>query len=328
MSEITYPEHKLNPKLRRAAYRTKVGFISYFRKNYSLYLMSIPGLLFLIIYKFLPLYGLTLAFKDFNLFNGDTLLDSIIQSPWVGLQHFEKIFREQQFMQVIWNTLIISLYKLVVLFPVPIVIAVLLNEVRLRTFKRWIQTIVYMPHFLSWVIVFGLFYSLLGSYGIFNQILGFVGLEKLGFFTDPKLFRALLVFTEGWKESGWNTILFLAAMTSIDPQLYEAAVVDGANRFKRILHITLPGIVPIIILVFILRLGHILNAGFEQVLIMYNPSVYEVADIIQTYVYRIGLGKLDFSMSTALGLFESVVAFILIFSSNMASRRFLGKGIW
>jgi putative aldouronate transport system permease protein len=290
--------------------------------------MSLPGLLFLIIYKFIPLYGLTLAFKDFNLFNGDTLLESVIQSPWVGLQHFERIFREQQFVQVILNTLIISLYKLVFLFPVPILIAVLLNEVRLRVFKRWIQTIVYMPHFLSWVIVFGLFYSLLGSYGIFNQILGFLGMEKLGFFTDPKLFRMLLVFTEGWKESGWNTILFLAAMTSIDPQLYEAAVVDGANRFRRIWHITLPGIVPIIILVFILRLGHILNAGFEQVLIMYNPSVYEVADIIQTYVYRIGLGKLDFSMSTALGLFESVVAFILIFSSNMASRRFLGKGIW
>lgn len=306
----------------------RASFTDYFRKNYGLYLMSLPGLMFLIVYKFVPLYGLTLAFKDFNLFNGDTLLQSIVQSPWVGLKHFEKIFREPQFLQVIWNTLIISVYKLVFLFPVPIVLAVLLNELRLRLFKRWIQTIVYMPHFLSWVIVFGLFYSLLGSYGIVNQVLEAIGAGQFGFFTDPALFRSLLVFTEGWKESGWNTILFLAAMTSIDPQLYEAAVVDGANRFRRIWHITLPGIVPVIILVFILRVGHVLNAGFEQVLVMYNPSVYEVADIIQTYVYRIGLGKLDFSLSTALGLFESVVAFILIFTSNLASRRYLGKSIW
>jgi putative aldouronate transport system permease protein len=185
-----------------------------------------------------------------------------------------------------------------------------------------------MPHFLSWVIVFGLFYSLLGSYGIVNQLLSAVGLENIGFFTDPHIFRSLLVFTEGWKESGWNTILFLAAMTAIDPQLYEAATMDGARRFRRIWHITLPGIVPVIMLVFILRLGQVLNAGFEQVLVMYNPAVYEVADIIQTYVYRIGLGKLDFSLSTALGLFESVVAFVLIYSSNMASRKYLGKGIW
>jgi putative aldouronate transport system permease protein len=302
--------------------------MSYFRRNYDLYLMSIPGLLFVIIYKFIPLYGLTLAFKDFNLFIGDNIIDSVIQSPWVGLKHFEKIFSDPSFLYVIWNTLIISLYKLVFLFPVPIVLAVLLNELRLRLFGRWIQTIVYMPHFLSWVIVFGLFYSLLGSYGIINQFLGVLGVESIGFFTDPHIFRSLLVFTEGWKESGWNTILFLAAMTSIDPQLYEAATMDGANRFRRIWHITLPGIVSVIVLVFILRLGQILNAGFEQVLVMYNPAVYEVADIIQTYVYRIGLGKLDFSLSTALGLFESVVAFILIYSSNMASRKFLGKGIW
>jgi len=303
-------------------------FSLYFRKNYDLYLMSIPGLLFLIVYKFIPLYGLTLAFKDFNLFIGDNIIDSIFKSPWVGMKHLNRIFQDEVFLQVISNTLLISLYKLIFLFPVPILIAIALNELRIRWVKRWVQTLVYLPHFLSWVIIFGLFYSLLGSYGLINQFLASIGLGSISFFSDSAWFRSLLVFTEGWKESGWNTILFLAAMTAVDPQQYEAAVVDGAGRFKRIWHITIPGIVPVIMLVFVLRLGQVLNAGFEQVLVMYNPAVYEVADIIQTYVYRIGLGKLDFSLSTALGLFESVIAFILIFSSNWACRRYLGKSIW
>ncbi|MEK3724422.1 ABC transporter permease [Paenibacillus sp. FSL H8-0034] len=304
------------------------GFWGYARKNIDLYLMSIPGILFLVVYKFIPLYGLTLAFKDFNLFIGDNIVDSVMKSPWVGLKHFERIFHEPAFLQVIANTLMISLYKLLFLFPVPILIALLLNELRLQWMKRWIQTIVYMPHFLSWVIIFGLFYSMMGSYGMVNQLLGALGFESISFFSDTSWFRTLLVFTDGWKDTGWNTILFLAAMTSIDPQLYEAAIVDGAGRFKRMWHITVPSIGPVILLVFVLRLGQVLNAGFEQVLVMYNPAVYDVADIIQTYVYRIGLGKLDFSMSTALGLFESVVAFILIMSSNAISRRYLGRSIW
>ncbi|TBL70397.1 ABC transporter permease [Paenibacillus thalictri] len=307
---------------------SRSGFWHYAVKNPDLYLMSIPGLLFLVIYKFIPLYGLTLAFKDFNLFIGDNIIDSVVKSPWVGWKHFARIFHEPAFLQVIVNTLLISLYKLVFLFPVPILIALMLNELRIGWMKRWVQTIVYMPHFLSWVIVFGLFFSLLGSYGIVNQVLGAFGIESVSFFSDAGWFRSLLVFTDGWKDSGWNTILFLAAMTSIDPQQYEAAIVDGAGRFKRIWHITVPGIVPVIMLVFVLRLGQVLNAGFEQVLVMYNPAVYGVADIIQTYVYRIGLGKLDFSLSTALGLFESVVSFVLIMSSNGLSRRYLGRSIW
>jgi putative aldouronate transport system permease protein len=303
-------------------------FSQYFRKNVDLYLMSIPGLLFLIVYKFVPLYGLTLAFKDFNLFIGDNIIDSVFKSPWVGMKHLNRIVQDQEFLKVISNTLFISVYKLIFLFPVPILIAIALNELRIRWLKQWVQTLVYLPHFLSWVIIFGLFYSMLGSYGLINQLLEALGIESISFFSDSSWFRSLLVFTEGWKESGWNTILFLAAMTAVDPQQYEAAVVDGAGRFKRIWHITIPGIVPVIMLVFVLRIGQVLNAGFEQVLVMYNPAVYEVADIIQTFVYRIGLGKLDFSLSTALGLFESVVAFILIFSSNWACRRYLGKSIW
>ncbi|GGD90890.1 ABC transporter permease [Paenibacillus nasutitermitis] len=304
------------------------GFWRYFRMNYDLYLMCVPGLIFLIVYKFAPLLGLSLAFKDFNLFAGNNIIDSIIKSPWVGMKHFNRIFEDEAFLKVIGNTLIISLYKLVFLFPIPIIVAISLNELRIRLMKRWVQTIVYLPHFLSWVIIFGLFYSLFGSYGMINKLLEAAGGESISFFSDSSWFRSLLVFTEGWKETGWNTILFLAAMTAIDPQQHEAAVMDGAGRFKRIWHITIPGIVPVILLVLILRLGQILNAGFEQVLVMYNPAVYDVADIIQTFVYRIGLGKMDFSLSTALGLFESVVAFILVYSSNQLGKRYLGKSIW
>lgn len=303
-------------------------FWRYFRMNYDLYLMCLPGLIFLIVYKFVPLLGLSLAFKDFNLFAGNNIIDSIMASPWVGMKHFNRIFEDEAFLKVISNTLIISLYKLVFLFPIPILVAISLNELRIRWMKRWVQTIVYLPHFLSWVIIFGLFYSLFGSYGMINQVIEAVGGQSISFFSDSSWFRSLLVFTEGWKETGWNTILFLAAMTAIDPQQQEAALIDGAGRFKRIWHITIPGIMPVIMLVLVLRLGQILNAGFEQVLVMYNPAVYDVADIIQTFVYRIGLGKMDFSLSTALGLFESVIAFILVYSSNQASKRVLGKSIW
>jgi putative aldouronate transport system permease protein len=302
--------------------------IRYMREYYPLYLMSLPGLAVLLLFKIIPLYGLTLAFKDFNMFAGDNVIDSIIKSDWVGWAHFEKIFTRPEFLLIIANTLIISIYKLAFLFIMPIVLALLLNEVRQVFFKRTIQTLVYMPHFLSWVVVFGLFYTLLGSFGVVNQLLSDLGWQKISFFTDPELFRSLLVVSEGWKETGWSTIIFLAAMTSISPELYEAAVIDGAGRYKRMWHITIPGILPVIVLIFILKVGHVLNAGFEQVLAMYNPAVYEVADIIQTYVYRVSLGRMDFSMGTAFGLFESVVAFILIVGSNSVSRRVLGRSIW
>ncbi|TBL70792.1 sugar ABC transporter permease [Paenibacillus thalictri] len=300
----------------------------YWRKHYSLYLMSLPGIVFLLIIKFVPLYGLTLAFKDFNIFVGNGVLDSIVKSPWVGMKHFQAIFTKPDFLRVISNTLIISIYKLVLLFPLPIILAVLLGEVKSNGFKRTVQTLVYLPHFLSWVVVFGLFYSMLGTYGIVNQLVAGLGFEPIKFFTNPDLFRGLLVVSDGWKEMGWSAIVFLAAITSIDPQQYEAAMIDGANRWQKMLHITLPGMMPIIALMLILRVGHILNAGFEQVLAMYNPSVYSVGDIIQTYIYRIGLGRMDYSIATTLGLFESVIALILIATCNTICKKTLGRSIW
>ncbi|WNQ12736.1 ABC transporter permease subunit [Paenibacillus aurantius] len=293
------------------------------RKDYDLYLMLVPGLLFLAIFKYTPMYGLVIAFQDFTIFKG------IQDSPWVGLKHFNRLINNDQFFDVLTNTVLISVYKLVFLFPAPIVIALLLNELTKMFFKRVVQSVVYLPHFISWVIVSGLFINMLSvNGGIVNTIITKLGGSPIPFFLDPGIFRSLLVVTEGWKEVGWGTIVYLAAISSIDPQLYEAARMDGANRFRQILHVTLPGMASTIVLMLILRLGHMLEAGTEQVLVMYNPVVYNVADVIGTYVYRVGLGASDYSFSTAVGLFESVVAFLLIVTGNALCKKYLGRSIW
>jgi len=290
--------------------------------------MLIPGLFFLFIYKFLPLYGTLIAFKDYNIFTGNNPLDAIAKSPWVGFEHFRRLFSSDQFFKVLKNTLVINGMKILWLFPVPIITAILLNEIKAKTYKAITQTVIYVPYFFSWVVIFGIFYSLFGSYGIVNTIITKTGGERIGFFTDPQVFRGMLVFSEGWKEVGYNTIIYLATITAIDPTLYEAAKIDGANKWSQIWNITIPGILPTIVLMLILKVGNILTTGFEQVLVFYNPSVYDVADIIQTYVYRLGIGQMNFPLSTALGLFNSVVALILIVSSNAVSRKTLGRSIW
>lgn len=313
---------------RRCCYLRSESFWKYFKKNYGLYLMMVPGLVFLFVYKFAPLYGLLLAFKDFNIFLGNNMFEAIVQSPWVGIENFKKIFNTPEIIRVIRNTIIISLYKLIFLFPLPIILALLLNEIRIYSYKRTIQTLVYMPYFLSWVIVFGLFYTLLGSDGLVNQFTSLFAIESISFLSEQSFFRPILVISEGWKTVGWGTIIFLAAIATVDPQEYEAAYIDGANRFQRMVYITLPGILPVIVLVLILQLGNILEVGFEQVLAFYNPAVYKVGDVIQTYVYRIGLGRSEFSLGTALGMFESIIAFVLIMTCNAFSRRRLGRSIW
>ena len=306
----------------------KQSFAKYFRANWALYLLSVPGLIYVIGYKILPLVGLQLAFKDFNMFAGKGILDAMFKSEWVGLEHFEKIFRSSNFTHLLGNTLTISLMKLVINFPLPILLALMLNEARHRVFTRVTQTLAYMPHFLSWVIIHGIFVTLLSSNGFVNQALSAIGIHEVGFYTDPQVFRWLLVLTESWKETGWGAIVYLAALTSIDEELYDAAYVDGAGYLKRLWHITLPSIVPIISLMLLLRLGGILGAGHEQILVMYNSTVYSTADVLSTYIYRIGMGKLDFSTATALGLFESAVGFILMVTCNKISRKALGRSLW
>ena len=290
--------------------------------------MLLPGLFFLFLYKFWPLYGLQMAFRKYNIFAGANPMDAIAKSPWVGMKYFDKLFNSTQFVLVLRNTLIINGMKIIVLFPIPIIVSIMLNEVRSLRYKKFLQTSIYIPYFFSWVMIFGIFYSLLGSYGLFNTLLVKLGMSRISFFTSNEHFRGLLVFTEGWSEVGYNAVIYLAAIVGIDTTLYEAAKVDGANKWKQIWHITIPGILPTIVLMLILKVGHILDTGFEQVLVFYNAAVYDVADIIQTYVYRLGMGKLDFSQATALGLFNSVIAFILIVGANTVSQKTLHRSIW
>lgn len=317
------PDLELEPKSPRRPKRYWASLWSDIRKEWELYLLLVPGILFLLLFKYTPMYGIIIAFKDFNIFAG------FADSPWVGLKHFEKLFTSKGFAQVLSNTLIISMLKIVILFPLPIIIALMLNEMRKMIFKRTIQTIIYLPHFLSWVIVSGLFIDLLSANGgLINKWLTSLDWEPISFFLDTDVFRSVLITSAGWKETGWNTIVYLAAFTAIDPQLYEAAKMDGAGRFKQMWHITLPGIAPVIVLMFILRLGSLMEAGTEQILVMYNPVVYKVSDVIGTYVYRMGLGNQDYSFTTAVGLFESVISFTLIIVGNYLSRKRLNRGIW
>ncbi|CAM4505600.1 putative aldouronate transport system permease protein [Paenibacillus endophyticus] len=293
------------------------------RGNLDMYLLLIPGLIFLLLFKYTPMYGIIIAFQDFNIFGG------ISGSEWVGTAQFERLWHSDEFLQVLINTLLISLYKITILFPIPIVIALMLNEVRRMFFKRTIQTIIYLPHFLSWVIISGLFLNILSpSGGIVNEIIRSFGGEPISFFTDNGLFRSLVVFTAGWKEIGWNAIVFIAAIAGIEQEQYEAAAIDGAGRIRQMWSISLPGMLPTIVLMFILRIGSLLEAGTEQILTMYNPLVYESGDVIGTFVYRMGLGQQDYSFSTAVGLFNSAVGFLLIVIGNMLSRKFLNRSIW
>ena len=327
----TPPQNSLvnqNPALGSPFARKMRSMGSYLRQHWVLYLMLIPGLFFLFIYKLLPLWGLQIAFKNYKIFAAETPWKAIAESAWVGMKHFNKLFASSQFKVVLRNTLEINFMKILWLFPIPILCAILLNEIRHAFYQKLCQTLIYVPYFFSWVLIFGIFYSLLGSYGIVNTLIAAGGGARLNFFGDQSIFRSVLVFTEGWKEVGYNTVIYLAAITGIDITLYEAAKVDGANKFAQIWHITLPGLLPTIVLMLIMKVGYILTTGFEQVLVFYSPPVYDVADIIETYVYRIGLGQANFSLATALGLFNAVVAFVLIVGANTVSKKTLGRSIW
>ena len=301
---------------------------TYLKRNYDLYLLLIPALIFVLIFNLVPMYGILLAFKDYNMFAADSPFMSILASPWAGLEHFKKIFSRPEFLNAMRNTIIISVAKIVFVFPVPIIFAILLNEVKSTRFQKGLQTIVYLPHFLSWAVVAGIFVSLLGSTGMVNSFLESLGYEKVKFLMDNSLFRPILIISDAWKEFGWSSIIYFAAIAGLDQECFEAAEVDGANRFQQIWYVMIPGLIPTIVLMLITRVGNIMDAGFSQVFAMYNPTVYETGDIIGTYIYRVGLGKMDFSMGTAVGLFNSIIALVLVVSSNAAAKKMTGKSIW
>lgn len=295
----------------------------YIWKHKYLYLMLVPAMVYYLIFCYVPMYGASIAFKDFNPMQG------ILKSPWVGFEVFENLFGLKKFYSVFWNTLRISLIRLVFGFPFPIIVALMLNELREGKLKKGIQTSIYIPNFISWVVVGGILTNLLSmDSGIVNALVKALGFAPVGFLTDEKYFVSTMVVSMIWKTFGWNTIIYLAAMTGIDPQLYEAATVDGANRWHKLLHVTMPCIRSTIVIVLITRIGGLMQAGFEQIFVLYHPGVYGTADIIDTYVYRIGLQEGKFEMAAAVGLFKSIVNFILLVIANKAARMAGEEGIY
>lgn len=293
-------------------------------KDKPIYLILLPGIIYFVVFHYIPMYGAIIAFKDFKATLG------IFGSKWVGLKNFIDFFHHPSFSVVLSNTLLISMYKIIFGFPAPIILALLLNEVKQELYKRCIQTISYLPHFLSWVVIAGLAAKMFSpSSGAVNQIIKFFGFEPIYFMAEPAYFRSILVLSDIWKEIGWGSIIYLAALSGVDPQLYEAAIVDGASKWKQLWSITIPSIAPTIVIMFILRVGGVMNAGFEQVYMMYSPNVYAVSDIIDTFVYRSGLESAKYSFATAIGLFKSVIGFSLVLITNRLSKIIdENNGLW
>ncbi|MEK4909449.1 ABC transporter permease [Niallia sp. FSL M8-0099] len=293
------------------------------RKNWDLYLLVFPIIAYFIIFKYVPMYGLQIAFKDF------IAVDGIFNSPWVGLEHFERFFQSFYFERLLSNTLLIGLYELAVGFPIPIILALMINEVKNKYFKSFIQTITYAPHFLSVVVVVGILYLLLSPQtGIINQLIVILGGEPIYFMAEPAWFKTIFVFSGVWQNMGWSSIIYLAALSAIDPQLHEAAKIDGASRLQRIWYINLPSIKPTIIIMLILQCGSILGVGFEKVFLMQNSLNMSASDVISTHIYRTGILGADYSYSTAIGLFESFVNLIILLLVNYTARKVNKVSLW
>nr|WP_183603246.1 sugar ABC transporter permease [Paenibacillus phyllosphaerae] len=288
-----------------------------------LYLMLLPGVLYFLIFKYVPMYGLLMAFQDYKPYTG------FLGSPWVGFKHFERFFSEPQFGMLFKNTVILAIYNLAFFFPLPIILALMMNEVRHARFKNFVQTLVYIPHFVSWVVVVGIFYMLFTTEnGIINELLYRLIGEKIAFLLEPEWFRTMIISQSIWKEVGWGTVIFLAALAGVDLQQYEAARIDGAGRWRQLWHITLPAIRSTIIILFILRLGNFLDSGFEQIFLMLTPTNREVGEVFDTYVYTKGMTQAQYSYSAAVGLFKSIVGLVLVLGSNWLAKRFGEEGIY
>ncbi len=297
--------------------------LTQYRRHKGLLLLVAPGLAFFLVFNYLPMFGLVLAFKEFRLSAG------ILGSEWSGLENFSRLFGGADFPNALRNTVTISVLRLLFGFFAPIALALMLNEIRVSWYKRTVQTVTYIPYFLSWVILGGIFLMIFSQSGPANQITQLFGVSPIEFLTNDFWFIVVVIVTGIWQAAGYGAVIYLAALAGISPDLYEAAVVDGAGRWKQTLHITIPGLVPTIITLFILNLGHVLNAGFDQIYNMYNPMVYDAADIIDTYVLR-RIVLMDFGLATGAGLFKSVVGLLMVVLANWLARRLSGgeQGIW
>lgn len=309
------------PQKNKAGLR-KGGFFRELVTNKYIYLMALPGLLFYLIFCYGPMYGAIIAFKDYAPAAG------ILASPWVGLDNFKQFFTGMYFSRTFFNTLLLSTYQIVFGFPAPILLALLLNELQGKYFKRTVQTITYIPHFVSLIVISGLIIDFTMRDGIINDVIALFGGERSNLLMRPEMFRRIYVISGIWQEIGWGSIVYLAALGSIDSSLYEAARIDGAGRIRQTWHVTLPGIMPTIVVLFIMQIGKVMSVGFEKVMLLYSPATYETADIISTFVYRKGIEEANYSFSAAVGLFNSVINLVLIFAANTLSRKINETSLW
>jgi len=291
-------------------------------KNKHVYIMLLPVVLYYLIFHYLPMYGVIIAFKHYAPLRG------ITGSPWAGLEHFQEFFNSYYFWRLLKNTALISFYDLIFGFPAPIILALVLNEVAGLKFKRFVQTISYLPHFISLVVIVGLVLDFLSRDGLINQLTGMFGIGAVPFMQKPEWFRTVYIASNIWQSVGWGSIIYLAALTAISPELYEASRVDGANRWQQLWNITVPGILPTIMIMLILRVGDMMSVGYEKIILMYNPLIYDTADVISTFIYRKGLLEMNYSYSTAVGLFNAVINFTLLLLVNRLSRRLSGSSLW
>lgn len=293
------------------------------RNEWQIYLMLLPTIIWMIVFLYKPMYGLQIAFKDYSIFRG------VAASPWVGLEHFESLFTNDQFVRAVSNTIKISALNLLFGFPAPILLALMFNEVLNATYKRTAQTIVYLPHFISTVIIAGIVTTAFSpTAGVVNTVMGWFGMDSIYFLTRPEWFRPIFVGTGIWQEAGFGSIVFLAAIAGVNPSLYESAVVDGASLWQMMWKITIPSIMPTIIIMLIIRIGNIMEVSFELIILLYQPATWSTADVVNTFVYRQGLQSGQYDLAAAAGLFNAVVAFVLVMTANTLSRRYSRTSLW
>ncbi len=323
MQEATTTSTSITPKLRPRNRKKNGELKRRLWRNKWLYVMLLPGVLYFIIFKYLPMYGLIISFQDYKPYQG------ISGSEWVGMEHFKRLFAEPEFFNILKNTLILFGLNLFIYFPVPIILALMLNELRGHFFKRLFQTLFYLPHFMSWVIIVSITYVMVTmDGGIINELLVYFGFDKINFLLSPGWFQPMYILQVIWREAGWGTIIYLASIAAIDPGLYEAARMDGAGRMRQVWHITLPAIRGVIITLFILKIGHVLDLGFEHVYLLLNSMNREVAEIIDTYVYTAGLRQGQYSYSTAIGFFKSIIGLVMVMMVNRISKKMGEEGVY
>lgn len=300
-----------------------VRFYDHVKQEWQIYVMLLPTIIWFLVFLYKPMYGLQIAFKDYSIFRG------VAGSPWVGWEHFETLFTNDQFKRAVSNTIKISALNLLFGFPAPIILALMFNEILHASYKRTAQTIVYLPHFISSVIIAGIVITAFSpTAGIVNTVMGWFGLDPVYFLTQPQWFRPIFVGTGIWQEAGFGSIIFLAAIAGVNPSLYESAVVDGANRWQMMWRITLPSILPTILIMLIIRIGNIMEVSFELVILLYHPATYETADVVNTWIYRQGLQSGQYDLAAAAGLFNAFVAFVLVMTANTLSRRYSRTSLW